>query len=94
MRKAEKFISDYTRNCSNEIIGGGWNNGEFVPLYHTWLTPDQALRAVEIAREEMIEKACAYLDLHCNDVKTEDNGIAGWIDNEFINNFRQVMKDE
>ena len=32
MSKAEKFIEDYTRNCSNEIIGGGWNNGEFVPF--------------------------------------------------------------
>ena len=61
MSKAEKFISDYTRNCSNELIGGGWNNGEFVPLYHPWLTPDQARSAVEIAREDLIDKVKALL---------------------------------
>ena len=98
MSRAEKFISDCTRNCSNECCGEGINVGHGVTLskrcYTPWLTPDQARRAVEIARQEMIEKPCEYLDLHCNDVKTEDNGIAGWIDNEFINNFRQVMKDE
>lgn len=86
MSKANEFIQEHTKNCYN------YNSYAQYPI--PWLTPDQARRAVEIAREEMIEKACAYLDLHCNDVKTEDNGIAGWIDNEFINNFRQVMKDE
>lgn len=41
--KAKQYINDYTRNCSNEL-----SNGE----YESWLTPDQALRAAEIAREE------------------------------------------
>jgi hypothetical protein len=44
-------------------------------------------------KQKTIDKACEYLDLHCNEVKTEDNGIAGWIDNEFINNFKQAMKE-
>lgn len=90
MDKAEKFIQDYTMRCSNIE----YTQGVYTPSYHPWLTPDQARRAVEIEREEMIERACEYLDLHCYEVKTEDNGIAGWIDNEFINNFRQAMKDE
>ena len=94
MSKAEKFIEDCTRRCSNELIAMESRTGKEVISYHEWLTPDQARRAVEIAKDEMIERACEYLDLHCNDVKTEDNGIAGWIDNEFINNFRQAMKDE
>ena len=94
MSKAEKFIKDCTRNCSNELIAVESRASKEVVSYHDWLTPDQARRAVEIAKDEMIERACEYLDLHCNDVKTEDNGIAGWIDNEFINNFRQAMKDE
>ena len=93
MSKAEKFIQDYTRSCSNLIYKDTINGKDF-NTYSKWLTPDQARRAVEIAKDEMIERACEYLDLHCNDVKTEDNGIAGWIDNEFINNFRQAMKDE
>ena len=46
------------------------------------------------AEKDLIAKACEYLDLHCNEVKTEDNGIAGWIDNEFITNFRKAMKNE
>ena len=94
MSKTEKFISDCTRNCSNELGAIENIEGTRVISYHEWLTPDQARRAVEIAREEVIEKACEYLDLHCNEVKTEDNGIAGWIDNEFIDNFRKAMKDE
>ena len=52
MSKAEKFIQDYTRNCSNEIVCG---------ICEPWLTPDQARRAVELAREEMIEKFYDWL---------------------------------
>jgi len=47
MTKAEKFIQDYTNHCSNELEGGG---------YHEWLTPKQARRAVEIARDEMLKE--------------------------------------
>ena len=41
---AEEYIKAYTRGCSNELVGGG---------YHEWLTPENALAAVELAREEM-----------------------------------------
>ena len=58
MSKAEKFIQDYTRTCSNELIAVESRAGKEVVSYHEWLTPDQARSAVEIAREEMIEKAC------------------------------------
>ena len=55
MSKAEKFIQDCTRNCSNlahfeDAKGNVWE--ENTP----WLTPDQALRAVEIAREEVMQQ--------------------------------------
>ena len=59
MNKAENFIQDYTMNCSNE--NGGWNDGDYVQIYQPWLTPDQARKAVEIAREEVIEKVCNYI---------------------------------
>ena len=55
MSKAEKFIQDCTRNCSNELVAVESRAGKEVVSYHEWLTPDQARRAVEIAREEMIE---------------------------------------
>ena len=57
MSKAEKFISDCTRNCSNEF------EPQKAPpsVYNPWLTPDQARRAVEIAREEMINEICEWI---------------------------------
>ena len=39
----EEYIKAYTRGCSNELVHGG---------YHEWLTPETALAAVELAREE------------------------------------------
>ena len=50
---AEEYIKAYTRGCSNELVGGG---------YHEWLTPENALAAVELAREEMKEPASEDLE--------------------------------
>ena len=44
----EEYIKAYTRGNSNELVGGG---------YHEWLTPENALAAVELAREEMMKNA-------------------------------------
>ena len=44
---AEEYIKAYTRGCSNELTYGG---------YHEWLTPENALAAVELAREEIYKK--------------------------------------
>ena len=57
MSKAEKFIEDCTRHCSNAY----WdkNGGD---SYFPWLTPDQARRAVEIAKEELIDKAIGWIE--------------------------------
>jgi hypothetical protein len=60
MSKAEKFIQDYTRNCSNEV--DGWIGGKNSPFYQPWLTPDQAKRAVEIAREETLLEVAAWIN--------------------------------
>lgn len=62
MSKAEKFIEENTKNCSNiEYIQCAYNQ-----FYQPWLTPDQAKKAVEIAREEMIEKALKTFQVVCN----------------------------
>ena len=53
MSRAEKFIQEYTRNCSNEL-DGIYVEGEV--YYSPWLTPDQARRAVEITREETLRE--------------------------------------
>ena len=87
MSRAEKFIQDYTRNCSNEMTfedGSGSHN------YAPWLTPDQALRAVEIAREEMIEKLRKWVAS-----KNERCWYTfGYIDRHFDELLKQAMKDE
>ena len=64
MSKAEKFIKERTMNCSNQIING--NYGTIIPHFTPWLTPYQARKAVEIAREEIHEwlrvNLCNYFD--------------------------------
>ena len=106
MSKAEKFIQDYTRKGSNEILSpypqinndvrkiGGESAKEFSP----WLTPDQARKAVEIAREEIMEKVCSFID----DNMAEYVDIKGYTSNtfidiesdRFINDLKQAMKNE
>ena len=61
MSKAEKFIQDCTRSCSNELISIESRAGKEVISYNEWLNPEQARKAVELEREEMIEKACEWL---------------------------------
>ena len=78
MSRAEKFIQNYTRNCSNECWDAGGS-------YHPWLSIDEARKAVEIAREEMIE----WLSYHLNTSKMD-------VDYKFevIEELRKAMKDE
>lgn len=47
MSKAEKFIQEHTKNC--------FNYNSYAPTPEPWLTPEQARKAVEIAREEIYE---------------------------------------
>ena len=61
MSRAEKFISDCTRNCSNELIAVESRAGKEVISYNKWLTPDQAKRAVEIAREETLLNVAEWI---------------------------------
>ena len=85
MSKADKFIQDYTRNCSNVVVYSGMIEGNEL-RYHEWLTPDQARRAVEIAREEIYEwlrvNLCDYFD-----VPREDYDMC-------INDLKQAMKEK
>jgi hypothetical protein len=60
MSKAEKFIEDYTRNCSNEMESPLYANPKL--NFYPWLTPDQARTAVEIAREETLLEVAAWIN--------------------------------
>ena len=83
MSKAEKFIEEHTRNCSNELCAVEDRFGKKVISYHDWLTPDDARNAVEIAREEAIKEVCEWLDNHT--MLSEK-----W----YIEDLKQAMKDE
>ena len=89
MSKAEKFISDCTMNCSNELGAIEGIEGTRVISYNEWLTPDQARRAVEIAREELIEKGIEFLKDHL-----EGYDIFGSDIERSVESFKLAMKDE
>jgi len=44
-------------------------------------------------KRKLINKACEYLKLNRDNVETEDNGIMGWIPDEFIEKFRRAMEE-
>ena len=81
MSRAEKFISESTRHFSNE-----WYD-DLSQGYESWLTPDKARRAVEIAREEIIEKTIDFLK-----DRLYKNGYVGIID--LCDEYIKAMKDE
>lgn len=83
--KAEQFIQDHTRNCSNELCAVEDKYGKKVISYHEWLTPEQALKAVEIEREEVIEKACKWLGKNLQ-------GIVGG--SVYFNDFKKYMEEQ
>ena len=96
MTKAEKFIQDYTRNCSNEMESPLYANPKL--NFYPWLTPVQARKAVEIAREELLEKVCSFINDNIGEY-IDTRGYTGntFIDIEcdrFINDLKQAMKDE
>lgn len=91
MSKAEKFISEHTRNCSNVFVnpqlGGTEEN-------HPWLTPDQARKAVEIAREELIEETAEWLTKHAKKYYFNKERYLGT--DELVEDYKLIMsmKDE
>ena len=91
MTKAEEFIREHTRNCSNTFTKDLDSPKPRIECY-PWLTPDQARRAVEIAKEELIEKVCKFLDNDlCCYIKAQDFAIEH---QRLENDLKQAMKDE
>lgn len=82
MSKAEKFIQEYTRNCSNYT--GVINKKTYEGYYVPWLTPDQARKAVEIARKEAKTKAIDVLRVVMNKYETSQQNI-----NVIVNDFEK-----
>ena len=79
MSKAEEFIQDNTKRCSDGVRP-----------FEEWLTPDQARRAVEIAREEMIDKLRKWV----SSKNERDSFTLGYIGRHFDELLKEAMKDE
>lgn len=95
MSKAEKFIDDCTRDCSN-IFEGYYPNGK--QAYFPWIHPKQARKAVEIAKEELLEEICVWIK-HLQVKPTYFD--VDWLQREWyferdklIKDLKQVMKGE
>jgi len=67
------------------------DKGNIVPESHPWLTPDEARKAVEIAKEEMMEIACEYLDGLIELLNDRGHGLKK---ERIIGGLKQAMKDE
>lgn len=98
MSKAEEFIKAKTRIGSNTTKG--WRrNGVSIPSYSLpWLTPDQARKAVGIARKEMIERVCSFIADNIGEyIELKHANPTTFIEidgDRFANDLKQAMKDE
>jgi hypothetical protein len=95
MSKVRQFIKDCTRGCSNELCAVEDRYGKKVISYHEWLTPEQALAAVEIAKEEVIDKACKWLEENKEHpfIECEDPCLSGYLTDKFIEDFKKAMEE-
>ena len=84
MSKAEEFIQENTMNCSNELA--------FSKQYARWISPEQGLEAIDIAREEELEYVKYQLELRLPET-LDYNGIKV-NRKDFINDFTKAMKDD
>ena len=91
MSKAEEFIKNYTRNCSNEMA---FENKDGSKLYHAWLTPDQARRVAEIARGETIKEVCEWIKDNLYKNLYVYNGEAGFPTLQFIEDLKKYLEGE
>ena len=88
--KAEQLIRDYTKHCSNVLCAVEDKYGKKVISYREWLTPDQALSAVEIEREEVIEKAVNFIAENLSKGTTERLQTKV----KFIRDFKKYMEEQ
>ena len=56
--------------------------------------PHQFVTEEYTRTDAFIEKACQYIREHRFYVDTEDNGIAGWIPDVFIENLKKYLEEQ
>ena len=81
MSKAEDFILEHTSNC--------FNYNSYAQTPEPWITPDDARKAVEIARKEVVDKLRKWVASK----NERDSFTFGYIDRHFDELLKQAMKD-
>lgn len=87
MSKADNYIREHTRHCSNSY----WDKNDGESNY-PWITPDDARKAVEIAKKEIYK----WLANHYRDYMHNPTGekLEAFFGGDMINNLKEVMGDE
>ena len=94
MSKAETYIRDYTKRCSNESDFRYKSSTQEVRFFQPWLTPENALAAVEIAKEEWLEKASEWLRDFCIEHYIMSYSDSHEVEiNELIDIFKKKMEE-
>ena len=75
MSKAEEFIKRQSHIIENPTS--------------VWISSYNARKAVEIAKEEVIEKACEWLIEHCGYIDTASFDL-----DDVISNFRKALEED
>ena len=78
----EELSRAYTHKKVEEKIVS--DNSEFMP--------SDIIKAYEDGYDKAVGLACEFLKEHREEVRTEDNGIMGWIEDCFIENFKNYME--
>ena len=94
MEKVEQYIKEHTRNCSNEIIIPTQDGCSYTKGYTSWLTPDDARKVANIAREETIKEVCEWLDNHNDYICGSTNGIARYDMDKLIEDLKKHLEDK
>lgn len=90
MTKAEEYIKNYTKNCSNEceLI-----QDKEITWFQPWLTPDHALAAVAIERKELIDKACEFVTNNFKNYVSVTDGGYYFSTTLFCLDLKQAMEE-
>jgi hypothetical protein len=80
MSKAEEFIKKQSHIIENPTS--------------VWISSYNARKAVEIAREEIVNEVCDYIKNNLYKHLYVCDGEAGFPTAQFINDLKQAMKDE
>lgn len=90
MNKVEEYIQNYQKTCSNEVIVPT----ECGKAYQAWLTPDHAREIANIAKEEIINKVCKWIDKHILEyVYAKEYGQGIGINGDWYDEFRKAMEE-